>query len=252
MAQSVITQNPHLSALSRGPGFRQASDVVMWSGKFWGTVRWLMFAVLLVAFGSTVGSLRPRHATASDFLTDVRNGRAADISIPATSGWMDPDENTTVSWRTGYATWHTAPYVEGQIGPEKAGYVRDQLIGLADAAADQGGRPRPEISMNVPSRHYTFLTPVPALRMTATVLWLLLFARMLITGPGAYANRWAWTWLFTIGIVGPLLYLVAESGAPRRRERIHGGSGFLQAVGWGTLAAVLGAVFDLFGSLPGH
>jgi hypothetical protein len=62
--------------------------------------------------------------------------------------------------------------------------------------------------------------------------WMLVFLTMLFTSP-RLANRWAWFWLFTVGQVGAVLYLVLE---PRplwqgpgegltRDKRVDGGSG---------------------------
>jgi hypothetical protein len=62
---------------------------------------------------------------------------------------------------------------------------------------------------------------------------------MLGTGRHRYANRWAWFWLFTVGQVGAVLYLILEPRpiwrpasrtAPTGRSPMGGGSGFLLSI----------------------
>lgn len=74
-----------------------------WGAFVVGTVRVLLLAALVMAYTPVWLLPSPHGATVDDFLRDVKAGRAAGISIPPTSGWLDPDDDTTVTWRTGFA-----------------------------------------------------------------------------------------------------------------------------------------------------
>ncbi|MFD0855551.1 hypothetical protein ACFQ07_25140, partial [Actinomadura adrarensis] len=92
----------------------------------------------------------------------------------------------------------------------------------------------------------------------ALVLWVPVFLVMLCRFDHRYANRWAWTWLFTIGGVGVLPYLLLEPRPlwardyglyPIRRryeedeKRWSGTKGFLAALLLGMVTAL--AAFGL-------
>ncbi|MER5645016.1 hypothetical protein [Streptosporangium sp. NPDC002524] len=76
--------------------------------------------------------------------------------------------------------------------------------------------------------------------------WILTFLIMLGSTP-RLGNRWAWLWLFTVGQVGAILFLLLEprplwfaaGRRPKPRERLSGGWGFLTAIGLGLLSSGL-------------
>jgi hypothetical protein len=79
--------------------------------------------------------------------------------------------------------------------------------------------------------------PWAPLRYAAGAVWLLTLVHMLAQGGHRVANRWAWFWMFTIGQVGALLYLLREPTPLWRAELldtdsapIRGGVGFGYAV----------------------
>ncbi|HUR05380.1 MAG TPA: hypothetical protein VM347_22760 [Nonomuraea sp.] len=86
--------------------------------------------------------------------------------------------------------------------------------------------------------------------------WVLVILTMLFAPP-RLANRWAWFWLFTVGQVGAILYLVLE---PRplwqgpgegltRDKRVNGGSGcaysIILAIVSGLAALGIGRLVEL-------
>lgn len=60
------------------------------------------------------------------------------------------------------------------------------------------------------------------LRDAATGAWTLTFLMMLFSRRRTFANRWAWFWMFTLGQVGALLYLVLDPDPIWRRPRPYG------------------------------
>ncbi|MFF5114767.1 hypothetical protein [Streptosporangium sp. NPDC000509] len=89
--------------------------------------------------------------------------------------------------------------------------------------------------------------------------WILAFLIMLGSTP-RLGNRWAWLWLFTVGQVGALLFLLLEprplwfaaGRRPAPRERLGGGRGFLLAIGVGLLSLGLVSAFGYLLNLVGN
>lgn len=233
------------------------------------TVRCLLFAILAAAFVPAIAIPPPRSGTIEDFLRDVRNGHADAISIPPTSGWLDPSDGTDVTWRTGFADWYQASYsvygpdyhdtatfpdgvasVEGSAIEVPQGVARDQLIAVAQAASTAGGHGTLHLSDHMELSEITHLEPSPAppAILAAFVAWLVLSTFAWGAHPGAYATRGAWVWLFTLGVIGPFLYLWKEPAPPRFRPNprkqpprapITALGGFLRASGCAIAAIVV-------------
>ena len=250
--------------------------MVKWGGIFVGTVRCVFFAVIAAALIPAFVLPGPRPAGVGDFFHDVRDGRASAILIPPTSGWLDPDDDTTVTWRTGFATWHRAPYsvyggpyydnpratlpdgtvtIAGTTINAPSGVVRDQLIAVAREASAAGGHGGISVSEQMQLSDIAHLAPSPVTGVVVTALfaWALLLTFIFTVSPGSYATKWAWVWLFTIGVIGPLLFLWKEPASPyllrRRGSRptrapISGGNGFLRALAWVFALIVLGTVLS--------
>ncbi|GIH75385.1 hypothetical protein [Planobispora longispora] len=92
---------------------------------------------------------------------------------------------------------------------------------------------------------WPFHVPLVAGTWVVGVAWVIAFLVMLGSTP-RLGNRWAWFWLFTVGQVGAILFLLLEPrpiwyGAERHptpRGRVGGGSGCLLSIGLGFLSAV--------------
>lgn len=238
-----------------------------------GVVRVSLFAALLMAYVPIWLLPAPHRSTVDDFLRDVDAGRASGISIPPTSGWLDPSDDTTVTWRTGFADWHSAPFtvfygrdhccgdpsatfaggtaiVEGKAYDAPSGAARDQLIGVAQEVAAAGGHRAVHIADSTAFDETLHLAPsVNTLMFWADFsIWFLLITVAWGWTPDTYATRAAWVWLFTIGIIGPFLYLWKSPSPPRFRDRsgdqppsrpISGFGGFLRAAGCAAALTVL-------------
>jgi hypothetical protein len=189
--------------------------------------------LLLVAAGAS--ALVTNALPAADFqalLHDVRAGKVRSVVIVDEGG-----DGATVRWSTGgFRQWSTAvdrtsPLVGGD-GKQTVD-VRATIVREARAA----GHP---IRIDSRSRAavWTLNAWWPALGWLATAAWLLALAAMLANRRTRYANRWAWFWLFTQGVVGALFYLLLEPVPLRCRPgrelrpdwRMGGGVGFLTAL----------------------
>jgi hypothetical protein len=172
-------------------------------------VRLLLLLVLLVGAATVVASLRPARRGQADLSADLAAGRVTYIEYRA--------GDHRVRWVDGWAQWREAHL---EVWPQSA----DDALGgqpppdLAQnwlsREVDAAHHPRPELHVEgaetATDRWWLSRIPWPPLRVVTTVAWLLTLAIMVNRSRHRYANRWAWLWLFTLGQVGALLYLIFE------------------------------------------
>jgi hypothetical protein len=219
---------------------------------------WMTRAALLVIL-STSGLLafthaNPREATPGHLVDDLRHGRVEHLERPRGESYF-VDGESRVRWSTGLLTWYETsvpgpgwPAV-APGRPDSAGADAAILEGLV-GASPQRVRLLP---LGLHERRYPWEYHPAQLAPFALVLWIPVFLVMLCRFGHRYANRWAWTWLFTIGVVGVVPYLLLEArplwardhGAypPRRRydeddERWSGTKGFLAALALGLVTVL--------------
>ncbi len=194
-------------------------------------VRATAIVVLLLAAATVLLSLSPAWASADAFSGDLAAGRV---------GYVEYDQQSrTIYWVTDQVRWHAAdvpaPLVPGSSdgyqtsGQEQAWIERQIAVSghpVAVAYVDNNG-----------PREWIVRVPWAPLRYAAVAVWLLALVHMVTRGGHRVANRWAWFWMFTIGQVGALLYLLREPVPLWRAELpdtesapIRGGVGFVHAV----------------------
>lgn len=182
-------------------------------------VRAAAIVVLLCAAATVLLSLSPVWANADSFTGDLAAGRVEYVEYNQRS--------QTIYWVTDQVRWHATSV---PTGGQQQGWVQQQI------AASGHRVDLAYVDTNGP-REWIGRVPWAPLRYTAITVWLLTLVHMLANGGHRVANRWAWFWMFTIGQIGALLYLLREplplwrSELPGTgRPPIRGGTGFVYAV----------------------
>jgi hypothetical protein len=216
-----------------------------WGGS--AALRWVCVTVLSAALLLTLPRQAPRDARFERLLEQVRSGHVTSVQSP------DGFASTSVVWHEGPLRWYRAD------GPH------DALLQLEQAAERTGGQ---GLSFSTPGRDHLWIQDLsdsdePSwLGFAAGSLWALMFFVMLATREHAYANRWAWFWLFAVGGVGPILMLFKEPEPlrllpgrvlPTRRaavrlDPITGGTGLAYAVIWAIGLSVAARVLSVLAS----
>ena len=199
-----------------------------WPGR---AVRTIAIVVLLLAAATVLLSLSPAWASADAFIGDLAAGRVDYVEYD--------QQSRTIYWVTDQVRWRAAdvpaPLVPGgsggyQTSGQEQAWVEQQIAAsghpVAVAYVDNNG-----------PREWIARVPWAPLRYAAVAAWLLALVQMVARGGHRVANRWAWFWMFTIGQVGALLYLLREPVPLWRAELpdsgrapIRGGLGFIYAV----------------------
>lgn len=208
-----------------------------WSAR---VARAIAIVVLLIAAATVLLSLSPAWAGADAFTGDLAAGRVDYVEYD--------QQSRTIYWVTDQVLWHAAdvqtpPVPDGSGGYQTSGqeqaWVEQQIAASGESVAVA------YVDNNGP-REWIVRVPWAPLRYAAVAMWLLALVHMVARGGHRVANRWAWFWMFTIGQVGALLYLLREPVPLWRAELpdtgrppIRGGLGFLYAV---LYAFVVGAL----------
>ncbi|WP_432929360.1 hypothetical protein ACQPZZ_04905 [Microbispora sp. CA-135349] len=198
-------------------------------------LRVLLLVVLLWGALVSVLSAIPRDRTLADFHTALRAGQVTYVIYAGTP--MD------LRWSTGPLFWHRV-----ERGPDMA-YTPRELMRDLDATV-----PRPEARLMQPRGAYfsgwPFHVPVRGAAWPVGGAWIAALFIMLGTARPRVGNRWAWFWLFTVGEVGAMLFLLLE---PRSLWRglepqepalnpMGGGRGCVLALCLSLLAPVLASI----------
>lgn len=158
--------------------------------------RCLALLVLLAGFVSVAASVNPRTAGHDDFRRDLDRGAIELIVLPeATPSWQTVDEAT---WSTGPFQWRRGTVDSG--GTETAVFsaqMRDRGISVEMKDLD-----------DTSFTGWPLATPT-WLETLVVLTWLASFVAMIASRP-RWGNRWAWFWMFVVGEIGVLLYLLVE------------------------------------------
>jgi hypothetical protein len=191
--------------------------------------------LVVLLWGALVSglSLTPRERTLADFHAALRAGRVTYVIYR-----RDPVD---LRWSTGPLFWYHADQSET--------YTRRDLLRDLDATV-----PRPE-AVAAKSRWaffsgWPFQVPVPGAAWLVSGAWIVTLLVMLGMGRPRLGNRWAWFWLFTIGEVGAMLFLLLEPRSlwnglePQEpvANPLSGGRGCALAVCLSVVIPVLGAI----------
>ncbi|WP_019203302.1 hypothetical protein [Tsukamurella sp. 1534] len=180
-------------------------------------LRCLALLVLFTGFASAATASQPRSVQYEDFARDLDRGAVELIVLEESSSTGDVSGPTAwiAVWSTGPFQWRRGPVVEGNPVPlaDFTTLMRDRGVRVAQEDDDENT--------------IVIAWPFEAPAWFGTLLgltWLATFLAMLSSRP-RWGNRWAWFWMFVIGQVGVLLYLLVEP-APlwRRQHDEHGPS----------------------------
>ncbi|MER7127921.1 hypothetical protein [Streptosporangium saharense] len=229
-------------------------------------IRVVLLLILLFGGLLVVTAMAPTPRTLPDFQSALKAGRVSVVvhrmSQPDAIGPVAPDEPPPVTdtppedpvvprskpgevrgltWAEGPLVWHRiAP---GPIRDGEDVYTFDRLS--ADTAPS-GVRVTAEAESR-PSLWYAiwpFEIPARFGMWWIGAAWVVTLLIMLGSTP-RLANRWAWFWLFGVGQIGAIAFLVLEprplwyryGRRPRQRARIWGGLGCLLSAGTALVAA---------------
>lgn len=175
-------------------------------------LRAVLLLVLLVAGVGMLAVAQPTYREPGDFLADLRAGRVDVI----TYDW----QTSQLAWGDGWRHWFRTRVPESVADPvdvETADAVDavDPVPGdtidlrvVRDALERLDGPAVQEFDGD--TVFWVHRIPWDPLRLAAVPAWWLAAGLMLLRPSRRVAGRWAWTWLFTFGQAGALLYLLVE------------------------------------------
>lgn len=211
-------------------------------------LRLVLLLPLLVGLLILSAGISPSSQTLEQFRSAVLAGDVDQVTYQASAS----GELVSLTWSESPLVWHE---VEGAIADAKGPYTTARLTADARRASN-----RPSLTQGTSKAYGNGILPDWPFDVRGgwwiDASWVLVFLTMLFTTP-RLANRWAWFWLFTVGQVGAILYLVLE---PRplwqgpgegltRDKRVDGGSGcvysILLAIVSGLAALGIGRLVEL-------
>ncbi|MDH2425836.1 hypothetical protein [Sphaerisporangium sp. TRM90804] len=203
-------------------------------------VRLSLLAVLVVGALVTAATYAPSERTLEQFRAAAIAGAIDRVSYQVGSG-----DVTALVWSESPLVWHEVP---GRIADAEGAYTVARL--MADLR-------RPEVQASVAEREsvsdgnsifpdWPFTLIGGSNLWWVAAAWVLTFLAMMGSTP-RLANRWAWFWLFTVGQVGALVYLVLEPRplwkAPGEErvpaERVDGRRGCLYSIFLGVVSVLV-------------
>ncbi|KXO92037.1 hypothetical protein AXK56_02745 [Tsukamurella pulmonis] len=163
--------------------------------------RTVALTLLLAGALAAIASMTPRTADAAEFAAALEHDEVVAVQLTDTGGSSTRVRSFDGSWATGPFEWRRGP--------------------LADDVSEQDFRDRlaaHDVEFQRIDRDQWITWPfrIPTwFGLVVATTWGLTFVAMIASRP-TYGNRWAWFWLFTIGQIGALAYLLLEP-VPLRR-----------------------------------
>lgn len=173
------------------------------------TLRALALAILLTWAVGAATAAHPREAGYEEFVHEVQRGAVDQVLLPNTSSSSSSDETV---WM---ATWSTGPFQwrEGPISDRTMLTVGDFSRTMRDQGVDVTRENDDAGLLTWPLRGPAWMSTLLGLT------WLAVFLVMLGSRP-TYATRWAWFWMFVVGQLGALVYLLLEPAPLWRRATV--------------------------------
>lgn len=205
-------------------------------GDWWSAAFRVLLILVIVAGAATVlASLRPPQRPDSDLTADLAAGRVTYLDYQPSSH--------EVRWANGWWRWRVAALTSWRENSERPSTVDtydDTALQWLRQQVDASGHPTTiRIRADRQGEWWPADIVWEPLHAATAAAWIGTFLLMLSRPHHRCANRWAWLWLFTIGQVGVLLYLILEPQPiwrPRRwprppnRMRARGGTGLVWAI----------------------
>ncbi|WP_155341812.1 hypothetical protein [Acrocarpospora corrugata] len=169
-------------------------------------VRLLLLSALLCGAVVTSASFMPSQRTVEQFRSAVRAGEVDRVSFQS----FGPDALAFVVWSESPLVWHEAT---GDIADSEGPYTKARLmadVGRAPVSPSvEQDRARESPVNNSIFPDWPFRLLGGSYLWWIAAVWVAVFVVMLGSTP-RLATRWAWFWLFTVGQIGALLFLVME------------------------------------------
>lgn len=165
-------------------------------------VRSIALVVLALGFIATAAAAQPRMVDYDEFARALDHGAVTSVQFDGSRS----NERTIqlATWSAGPFDWRRGPIVDR---PSTLSEVSTRLDDRGVRIDDDSGDSPLSWAFRIPTWFGT---------LVATT-WLLTFIVMLGSRP-RWGNRWAWFWMFVIGQIGVLLYLLIEPSMLGRRE----------------------------------
>ncbi|MBT2235448.1 hypothetical protein [Nonomuraea sp. NEAU-A123] len=211
-------------------------------------LRLVLLLPLLAGLVILSAGISPSSRTLEQFRRAVLAGDVDQVTYRASGS----GELVSLTWSESLLVWHE---VGGAIADAKGAYTTARLTADARRAFN-----RPSLTQKASKSDGNGILPDWPFDVRGgwwiAASWVIVFLAMLFSPP-RLANRWAWFWLFTVGQVGAILYLVLE---PRplwqgpgegltRDKRVDGGSGcrysIILAIVSGLAALGIGRLIEL-------
>lgn len=162
--------------------------------------------VLLTAAVAAATAAHPRDADHTEFAHELDRGAVVQVALPDSSSSSIDDETVwTATWSTGPFQWRRGPITDRLQTPVAEFTTAMRARGVRVTTKDDDAE-----LLAWPLRGPPWVTTVIGLTMLATLV------AMLSSRP-VYGTRWAWFWMFVLGQLGALLYLVLEPAPLWRR-----------------------------------
>ncbi|GAA3443084.1 hypothetical protein [Planomonospora venezuelensis] len=213
----------------------------------------LTLLVLLLAGAFLVAlSVTPSDRTLGEFRAALEADRVSRVVYRPQEGGV-----SRLVWSEGPLVWHEVPGLLTGEGPGT--YPVEQFRRDIHTIPGRVVREGPERDSRGIFPNWPFLVPVAQGAWTVGVAWVLALLIMIGSVP-RLGNRWAWFWLFTVGQIGAILFLLLEprpiwrgigreraagqepSGEPEPRSRLNvrlgGGTGCLLSIAVGIVSAI--------------
>ncbi|MBG0826889.1 hypothetical protein HS041_03765 [Planomonospora sp. ID67723] len=212
-------------------------------------VRIILLVLLLAGALIVALSTAPSGRTLGEFRAAAQADRVSQVVYRQQGG-----DVLHLVWSEGPLVWHEVQGLPVGDGPEV--YSVKQFRREIGATSARVNKEEAASGSRGIFPNWPFRVPVTLGAWAVGAAWCVTFLGMLGSTP-RWGNRWAWFWLFTVGQIGAILFLLLEprpgwnlsDREPEPRARWDGRTGCLLSLGLGIASAVaavgLGALAGL-------